>query len=801
MMTRLKWKWMIPFALVVILFPNAKAYAEITLPNGTVIPKVDFEKHVVGLFGKVGCNTGSCHGSFQGKNGFRLSLFGYEAERDGFSVAREFNGRRIDLLSPEESMILVKGAGLVEHAGGKKFSKDSWQYNLIKNWIEQGAPVNKGSGAIKSLNVSPEEVVFVRPGQKASIKSVVSFEDGTSEDLTSICEYRSLDDAVAEINPQGEISANRPGDTSIIIGYRGKVVAVRVLVPVPVEPGYNYPKVPENNYIDKIVFQKLKRLNIEPSGISDDFEFLRRITIDTIGTLPKSDEIRAFAEDKSPDKRSRKIEELLKHPMHASLWATKFSDITGNNTDALEQPQNLKSRRSQMWHDWLRKRVSENMPYDKIVEGILTATSRDGNTPEDYMAHVKKIDEQLSKGYESDYASKPSLDLFWRRQGVVTVDQWGEKAAAAFLGVRLECAQCHKHPFDKWTQAEYRAFANIFTNITAAGASSPELKKLMDEENKARRESAARNNNVNIVREVYVAANGRGSGKSLLHPETNQPLPPKPLGGNEFDHSSGKDIRKDLMEWMRSPENPYFAKSFVNRVWGHYFGVGIVDPVDDFAIANPASNPILLDALAKSFIESGYDLRKLEKAILESRTYQLTFKPNESNRLDDINFSHSYIRPMMAEVVVDVLSVATGVKENFGADAPKDAKAIEVGSSRVNSTVSYAFRIFGRPPRTAACDCERSMEPALPQKLYLMADTNLQAKIESNSNVIKTLLAQNSDDMKAFEELFLSTLGRFPNEKEIKNFKEYREKASDRKTAFTDTLWALLNTKEFIFNH
>jgi len=223
--------------------------------------------------------------------------------------------------------------------------------------------------------------------------------------------------------------------------------------------------------------------------------------------------------------------------------------------------------------------------------------------------------------------------------------------------------------------------------------------------------------------------------------------------------------------------------------------------VDDFAIANPASNPILLDALAKSFIESGYDLRKLEKAILESRTYQLTFKPNESNRLDDINFSHSYIRPMMAEVVVDVLSVATGVKENFGADAPKDAKAIEVGSSRVNSTVSYAFRIFGRPPRAAACDCERSMEPALPQKLYLMADTNLQAKIESNSNVIKTLLAQNPDDMKAFEELFLSTLGRFPNDKEIKNFKEYREKASDRKTAFTDTLWALLNTKEFIFNH
>lgn len=802
MVASLKWKWIIPFCLAIVLSPSTGLRAEIVMPDGTVIKQVDFEKHVVGLFGKVGCNTGSCHGSFQGKNGFRLSLFGYEAEKDGFAVAREFNGRRIDLSNPDGSLLLTKSAGLGEHAGGRKFSPGSWQYRLVREWIEKGAQFQKGSGAIKSMKVIPSEIVFTKPGEKAKIQTTVTFADDTTETMTLLSEFRSLDDAVAEINPDGEITANRPGDTSIIIGYRGQVVAVRVMVPVPVKPGYTYPKVPEVNFVDKLVFQKLKRLNIEPSSLSDDFEFLRRITIDTIGTLPKPEEVRAFAEDKSPDKRARKIDELLKHPSHAALWATKLSDITGNNTDALEQPQNLKSRRSQMWHDWLKKRVQDNVAYDKIVEGILTATSRDGASPESYMEYVKKADEKLAKGYESDYKDKPTLDLFWRKQGNVTVDQWGEKTAAAFLGVRLECAQCHKHPFDRWTQAEYRAYANIFTQVTAAGSSSPELRKLIDEENKARRDAAARNNNVNVVREVYVNTATRGNNnRALNHPETNLPLPPKALGGIELEHGPGKDARKDLMEWMRAKDNPYFARSFVNRVWGHYFGVGIVDPVDDFAIANPASNPVLLDSLAKSFVDSGYDIRKLEKTILETRTYQLTFKPNETNRLDDINFSHSYIRPMMAEVVVDVLGAVTGVRENFGADAPKDAKAIEVGSSRVNSTVSYAFRIFGRPPRTAACDCERSMEPALPQKLYLMADTNFQAKIEANNNIIKGLLANNSDDGKALEELFLTTLGRFPTDKEIKHFAAYREDGKDRKTVFTDTLWALVNTKEFIFNH
>ena len=798
-----QWKQIFAVCVVVLFGLHGTARAEVQLPDGTVIKTVDFEKHIVGLFGRSGCNLGSCHGSFQGKNGFRLSLFGYEAEKDGISVSREMNGRRIDLNNPDNSLLLLKAMGLTEHAGGRKFSAGSWQHKLIKDWIVQGAPLTKGSGEIKSLDVTPKEIPFNKPGEKINLKVMVSFADGTSENITALSEFRTLDDGVAEVSPSGLVTSNRAGDTSIIVAYRGTVFPVRAMVPLDVKPGYKYPSVPEVNYIDKLVFSKLKRLNIEPSGLSGDAEFLRRITIDVIGTLPSPNDIRAFVADKDTNKRTKKIDELLKHPMHAALWATKLSDITGNNTDAIENPQNLRVKKSQMWHDWLRKRVAENMTYDKIVEGVLCATSRDGESPEDYVVKVNKLDEELTKGFVESYAGKPTLDLFWRKQGAVTLDQWGEKTAAAFMGVRLECAQCHKHPFDRWTQADYRSYANVFTQL-AYGA-SPEAKKLIDAENAERKKNATgtNNNNISIVKEVYLTSvvAGKGGSKGLTHPETNLPLVPKALGGPEIKMEAGVDARRKLFEWLKTPDNPYFARSFVNRVWGHYFGVGIVDPLDDFSIANPPSNPALLDALAKDFIDSGFDIRKLEKTILLSRVSNLTHVPNETNRLDDNNYSHCFIRPMMAEVVVDVLCAATGMVENFGAEAPKSARAIEVGASRVNSSISYAFRIFGRPPRSAACDCERSMEPALPQKLYLMADTNLQIKVESQGNMIKKILAENSDDQKALEEMFLSTLSRLPNDREKKHFEEYRAKSMDRKTAFVDTLWALLNTKEFIFNH
>jgi hypothetical protein len=489
--------------------------------------------------------------------------------------------------------------------------------------------------------------------------------------------------------------------------------------------------------------------------------------------------------------------------MHAAVWATKFSDITGNNTDAMENPQATKSRRSQMWHDWLRKRLASNMPYDQMIHDILCATSRDGRTGEEYIDAIKVIDEKLMKGFVPEYADKKTLDLFWRRQTPVGIEVWGEKAAAAFLGIRLECAQCHKHPFDRWTQVDYRAFANTFSQVvTGVG---PDIKKAADAINTERKGTSPNNNNVILVREVYlgrpVVNARRGLAGTLPHPDTGAPLNPQALGGPELKPEAGKDLREALFAWMRDKSNPFFAKSLVNRIWGHYLGAGIVDPVDDFSLANAPSNPALLDALAAEFLKSNFDFRHMERLVLNSNTYQLSSKSNSANRLDERNNSHAMIRPMMAEVVVDVLSAATGVPEKFGNDAPPDSRAIEVGSSRLNGTVSFAMRIFGRPPRTTACDCERSMEPALPQKLFLMADPGLQSKIMDPNNRLKAILKTQDNDSKALEELFLATVSRLPTESETKAFSVYRSKASDRRTAFVDTMWALVNTTEFIFNH
>jgi hypothetical protein len=774
--------------------------AEVTLPDGGRLEHVDFERHVMGVLGRMGCNSGSCHGSFQGRGGLRLSLFGYDPEMDYLALSREGEGRRINRTDPDNSLTLLKATGQVPHEGRTRFGRDSWAYAVIRTWIAQGARRDRGSGEVRSLRVSPPEVAFGRPGQTSRLQVLATFADGSQEAITPLCDFRTNDDAVAEVTPLGQVRAVRPGDTSLVVSYRGHVLPVRVLVPAPAPPGFRYPEVPEVNFIDHEVFAKLRRLNMVPSGLSSDTEFLRRVTIDTIGTLPSPQEVRDFLADSRPDKRSRKIDELLAHPMHAALWATRFCDITGNNTDALENPQQRRAQLSQMWHDWFRKRLADNVPYDEIVRGVLCATSREGLSPEEYVKQVQKT-EEITGRFNEVYANRSSLDLFWRRQQRVPIEQWGEKTAAAFLGVRLECAQCHKHPFDRWTQADYRAYANVFAPVSFD--ISPESQKVFRAENAQRTKPKPGTKAVQRaqLREVYVKTSSRGL-PALSNPETNRPLTPRALGGPEIPPADGKDPRTALFEWMRSPENPFFARSFVNRVWGHYFGVGIVHPVDDFSLANPPSNQKLLDALAREFIAGKYDIRRLERAILESRTYQLAETPNETNRFDRINYAHSYVRPLMAEVVLDVLDGALGVTENFGPEVPAGSRAIEVGASRLqNQALMYSFRIFGRPPRTTACDCERAMEPALPQKLYLLADPTLLAKVRTPQGRLQKLLAEKKNDDEAIEELFLATLTRKPTERERALFAERRAAVKDRTAAFADALWALVNTKEFIFNH
>jgi hypothetical protein len=776
------------------------------LPSGGKVEKVDFERHVMGLLSKVGCNSGSCHGSFQGKNGFRLSLFGYEPNLDYAWLTRDNLGRRVNTTSPDDSLLLLKGAGRMPHDGGMRFGQESWVYQIFRQWIADGAKHTPGSGEIQELTISPPDFAVLPAEKSLQVKVTATFADGTREDITPFCDFKISDDAVATVSPLGVLNSRQPGDVGLAVLYRGSVKAIRVLVPAPAKPGFKYPDVPTVNFIDREVFAKLKLLNMVPSDLSDDATFLRRLYIDTIGVLPTSDVVRAFLNDVATDKREKKIEELLKHPLHSAVWATKLSDITGNNTVALEQPNGVvQNKRSQMWHDWLRKRVADNQPYDQLVKDILTATSADGKTPEEWIEFAKKLDEQMEKGFETDYPMRKTLDYFWRRQQQVPIEQWGEKVAAAFLGVRLECAQCHKHPTDRWTQDDYWGFANVFVPVSFANNqfSNPDVKKLVDAENQKRKDANPGKNANQIVnlREMYFATTTKAKVPALKPiPMVNKTVPSKALGGPELPHRSGTDTREKLWDWMTDSTNPFFGRSFVNRVWAHYFGVGLVNPVDDFSVANPPTNARLLDLLTKSFVDSGYDLRQLERLILTSRTYQLAAAVNDTNKFDKNNFAHSYVRPLMAEQVVDVLNSACDVDEPFGNDAPAGKKMSEIGASRLNAQVSYALRIFGRPPRTTACDCERAAEPALPQTLYRMTDSTVAQKLQQ-SRRIAAIVKEKLSDERAVEELFLGTLSRFPNEKEKAEAVEYIRGGKVRQQSLQDILWALINTREFILNH
>jgi len=775
---------------------------------------VDFERQIQGLLGKLGCNSGSCHGSFQGKGGLYLSLFGYSAEKDYVSLTRDAYGRRINLTDPDQSLMLLKATGQISHGGGQRVAKESPEYRLLRDWIAQGARWDKGSGEVQRLEIVPPLCKFEQATSSRQLKVTAHFVGGEAVDVTNLCEYRSNDDFVAEVTTRGDVRALNPGDTAIVISYRGNVGTMRAMVPYRAEAESAYPKLESKNTIDAAVYAKLRELNVIPSFRSSDAEFLRRVTIDTIGCLPKPDEVRRFLSDPDPDKRAKKIDELLTHPLHAALWATKLSDITGNNVDMFLDPNNqlLRAHRAKMWHDWLRKRIAENMPYDQIVHGILTATSREGKPVDAWVKEADKLDKDAELGFDSQYSDRKTLDLFWRKRNF-TLELMGEQTATAFLGVRIECAQCHKHPFDRWTQADYRGYANIFAQVVAG--ISPEAKAEVNKINQERREAveAKKKNQVVQLNEVFVLHQPQESGERgtkrpmnkkfnlakppLRNPDTGEVLAPKALGGPILDYHG--DAREELFRWMVSPDNPWFSRSFANRVWAHYFGIGIVDPVDNFSVANPPSNLQLLDVLAKQLVDGGYDIRGLERAILNSAVYQQSSEPNQTNTQDKNNYARSYVRRTMAEVVVDMLNAALDTKETFGPEAPPGSHAIEIATNRATGNVGYVFRIFGRSLRTSTCDCERPTEPALPQTLFLMTDQTVLNKI--NTGRLRKLLQAKKTDDEICEELYLATLSRFPTNSEHEKVVKYLQGKKDRNAAWTDVAWALINTREFLLNH
>lgn len=705
----------------------------------------DFQRHVVPLIGKLGCNGRACHGSFQGRGGFRLSLFGYDFRSDH----DELSGR-LDPETPEDSLILQKPLMQIPHEGGRRLREGSWEHHLLRKWVESDAPPRAESpDRLLRLDVTPAEIRFTEDGQTEQLTAVAVWSDGTREDVTPLCRFQSNDDQIAGITSEGSVQAGSSGDTHVVVFYDSAVVPVPVLRPVSDAAGDAGPDGPPPTEVDRLVVQKLRKLGIVQSDLCTDDEFLRRASLDVTGTLPTPAEILAFREDSRADKRSRKIDELLERPGYAAWWTTLLCDFTGNSDDQLNNVTPVRSAASRQWYDWIHKRVKDNVGYDDIVEGIVLAVSRDPG--ESYEEYCRNISALYGKDATADFADRTWLPHYWARRNFQSPEDRVIGFAYTFLGTRIQCAQCHKHPFDQWTQEDFRQFEGFFRN-TVGRVNNPRpdsrdeyqamLRELESTKGlkggQLRRALAEELQNGAVVPfgEVYTTKARPANQNARRRNRNTGATEARLLGGETIDLTEYEDAREPLMEWLRSPDNPLFAKAFVNRVWAAYFNVGIVDPPDDLNLANPPANAALLDYLARGFIEHDFDMKWLHREILNSRTYQLSWVPNATNQHDERNFSRAVPRRLPAEVVWDMLAQALASdEENAAFVSTLRARAISVPGSgqrrRSNSPAAYALAIFGRSVRESNCDCDRSAEPSLLQTIFLRNDDDVLAMIDA----------------------------------------------------------------------
>ena len=775
-------------AAVLVLSASAFADDEIQridtrFKSATADETPDFRRHVVPLLGKLGCNGRACHGSFQGQGGFRLSLFGYD-----FKMDHEGLNERIDTDDPAASYALHKPTLQEPHEGGKRMDVDSWQYRVFHNWIKGGAKnvdAETMPGLIR-VDIEPNEIVFSKSGEKVQLKAVAHWTDGTSEDVTPLCRFQSNDDQVAAINADtGLVTANKPGDTHIVAFYDKSVVPIPVMRPATDRFGPNYPDVPAPTEVDQLVINKLRKLGIVQSELCTDAEFLRRVSLDITGTLPMAKEVQAFLDDSSQDKRSRKIDELLERPSYAAWWTQKLCDYTGNSDDQLNNVTPVRSAASQNWYDWIHKRVAENMPYDKITEGIVMAVSREPD--EDYREYCENLSAMYRKNDpEGSFANRTYMPHFWSRQNFRQKQDRAIAFAYTFLGTRIQCAQCHKHPFDQWTQDDFNEFTSFFTGTVAArnNQGAPDSREVAKEilaaldvdknlrGGQLRNELGKRVQKGEVIPfgEVYSMAPKKPAriDKSKL---SDDPARRKKqlaalqrkrrgngvsasgtlLGGDKLDLTEFEDIREPLMAWLRSPKSR-FAKAFVNRVWAGYFNRGIVEPTDDLSLANPPCNAELLDWLAAGFIEHDYDMKWLHRTIAGSRTYQLSWRPNETNTLDERNFSRYVPARLPAEVAYDALVAAVSSDDKTAAMHEKvDGRAIAIpgAGARRNRTagdLGYAMRIFGRSIRESNCDCDRSEEASLLQTVFMRNDNLVLSLVDDKSGWLAQIAKESGVD-------------------------------------------------------
>jgi hypothetical protein len=705
--------------------------------EGDEVPS--FQRHVSPLFGRLGCNGRSCHGSFQGRGGFQLSLFGYDFQADHAALFDK-DSPRIDTDEPDESLILVKPTDADMHDGGQRYEKGGWEYHVLRRWIEAGAEGSDEPDQLVQLEIQPEEILFQRTGEQIQLKALAVWKDGTREDVTPLCRFQTNDDQIAEIDQDGRVTAKEPGDTHVVVFYDNGVTPVPVIQPVSNRVGERYPQVDTPTQIDRLVVDKLRKLGVVPAELSGDAEFLRRVSLDMTGTLPSPGEVEAFLADKSPDKRARKIDQLLESPAYAAWWTTRLCDFTGNNDDLLNNVGIVRGRTSQEWYDWIYRRVADNVPYDELVAGIVTAVSR--REGQSYTELCREMSDLYRDQSDASFADLPSMTHYWSRRDFRDPDARAIAFAYSFMGIRIQCAQCHKHPFDQWSKDDFHEFKTFFTSVVA----SP---RPLDPQDRKQYDAMLKDlglkgkNGGDLRREVPKLLR---AGKTVPFPEVvvdPRRLNPGPkagaktaattarlLGGDEYDLSGVDDPRVLVMDWLRGKNNRFFARALVNRVWASYFNVGIVDPPDDLSLANPPSNGPLLDALASGFIDSGFDMKWLHREIANSQTYQRSWESNDTNRTDARNFSHAIPRRLPAEVLYDAIRQATSAdaaNAAWGSELDGRAIAIAGAGTRANRAggAGYALTVFGRSTRESNCDCDRSSESSLLQTVYLHNDQEL----------------------------------------------------------------------------
>jgi hypothetical protein len=787
----------------------------------------DFQRHVVPLLGRLGCNGRECHGSFQGQGGFRLSLFGYDFDADHQALTGQpaaGDEPRVNRSDSAASLMLQKPTLAVDHGGGERFAADGWEYRLLRCWIEAGAAnVEADHAVLASLEVEPREIVFGKADASIPLTIVAHWSDGTREDVTPLCRFRANDESIAQVSPAGVVSAVGPGDTHVVVFYDNGITPVPVIRPVSDAIGPRYPDVPAPTRVDELVVNKLRKVGLVPSELCTDAEFLRRISLDMTGTLPAPQEVTAFLADSSADKRFRKIDELLSRPTYAAWWTTRLGDWLGNTEENLPVggEQGLRREKSALWYDWIYRRIDENAPYDEIVEGVVLAHSRrPGQASEDYFAEMTSYFRAEDPG---DFADRETMPYFWTR-GRFSPPQ-PLRFSYAFLGVRLECAECHKHPYDQWTKADYEGFQAFFEGVDSNYRDRDLVQEMKEELGLTADQDSggykrlfadlAASGKTVPWQELTVASLERSLEKrrrraGQTDKRVGRVLTPKLLGGDEVLAAEYDDAREPLMEWLRQRDNPYFARALVNRVWACYFGVGIVDPPDDMNLANPASNEPLLAYLAEEFIAHGYDLKWLHRAIAGSRTYQRSWRPNETNALDERNFSRALVRRLPAESAYDALAHATASGEvqramHHDARAVR-GRAIGVSSGYTRHDGSYALELFGKPPRSGICDCQRSNEPSLLQTIFLRNDAEMLALLDRKDGwlgeVSRAVKERKATDLDAWiREAYQRSFSRNPTEAEMSTARDHLRQADDPVAGLRDLLWALLNSKEFLLNH